>query len=552
MPSYEDDTRKVQTAVTGRPGSDQPVFLPFDHDDFDGFMQGRSRDDFYCGALLGGCGKKLTAKRYLHKKCHFAHRPPVHCRRARTGEDSADHLYIGQTLRRWLQQQGHRDAGIAYLDLGSGPGGAVEVRFGQGRRLIRVQLSRVAVPAWEADRARLSDTHTHVQWAYGPHSGLGHVEAEASGHAVRFTCRTESGSRVVYVGTQTPDRTVEWTTLGSCRLTDEGIVTSRTTGAAALHAIAPAVAFLLAPGSVAFTVTAEGTVPDGPTRLLYEADVQPTGSVVVRARISLPRAATPPLRHRLHVLYGTPLLQPSTHPSAEPAWFIRADGFTSLPAPTDARWPDLRPVPAPVRAPLRQQEAEAFTVGIAKVGGEYGHLTPQEYSKLSKSQQRRYWQKVKQRRQADQKAQAASGRPHARSETDPPWTRPGVSKEDVVKAVRDALVSAARRQVCVGWHTLAEAAGLRPADFSDWARTSILVSIDQASGPEGILLSSLVVSSGNAPVPYFDAILGRVGRPSGLRPIELGQVRKTEQARVFAAYAHPSDLTHGRDAKLGP
>lgn len=57
MPSYEDDTRKVQTAVTGRPGSDQPVFLPFDHDDFDGFMRGRSRDDFYCGILLAGCGR---------------------------------------------------------------------------------------------------------------------------------------------------------------------------------------------------------------------------------------------------------------------------------------------------------------------------------------------------------------------------------------------------------------------------------------------------------------------------------------------------------------
>lgn len=84
--SFEgDDTRKVQTAVVGRAESDWPVFLPYDHDDFDSFMRGRTRDDFYCGTLLGGCGKKLTAKRYLGKKCHFAHRPPVHCRRtART------------------------------------------------------------------------------------------------------------------------------------------------------------------------------------------------------------------------------------------------------------------------------------------------------------------------------------------------------------------------------------------------------------------------------------------------------------------------------------
>ncbi|MGV9896979.1 hypothetical protein [Streptomyces tendae] len=145
MPSYEDDTRKVQTAVTGRPGSDQPVFLPFDHDDFDGFMRGRTRDDFYCGILLGGCGKQLTAKRYLHKKCHFAHRPPVHCRRTQTGEDSADHLYIGQALQRWLHRQGHEKVNVSYLDLGSGPGGAVEVRFGSGARLVRVQMGRMSL-----------------------------------------------------------------------------------------------------------------------------------------------------------------------------------------------------------------------------------------------------------------------------------------------------------------------------------------------------------------------------------------------------------------------
>lgn len=543
MPSYEEDTRKVQTAVLDRPESDWPVFLPFDHDDFDLFMRGRSRDDFYCGILLGGCGKKLTAKRYLHKKCHFAHRPPVHCRRTRTGEDSADHLYIGQALQRWLRRQGHQRGNVSYPDLGSGPGGAVEVRFSSSTRLIWVQRDHVSLPQWEAIRTQFADKNMRVHWAYGPNSGIAHIETEAEGHATRFTCRTEGESRVVYVGTQAPDRTVEWTTLDSCQLTDEGIVTPRSVGSASLHGTAPTVAFPLAPGSVAFTVTTEDTAPDGLARLLYEADVQPIGSVVVRALISLPRSATPPLPHRLHILDGTPHLQPSTLPSAEPAWLIRADGFTSLPASTDARWPGLRPVPAPVPAPLRQQEARAFTVGIAKVGGEYGHLTPQEYSKLSKSQRRRYWQKVKQRRQAEQNAQAASGKPPARSETDPPWRRPGVSREDVVKAVRGALVSAARRRVCVGWHTLAEAAGLRPADFSDRVRTSILVSIDQASGPDGVLLSSLVVSSGNAPVPYFDAILGRVGRPSGLRPIELGQARKTEQARVFEAYAHPSDLT---------
>lgn len=104
----EEDTRKVQTAVIGRAESDWPVFLPYDHDDFDRFMRGRTRDDFYCGVLLGGCGKKLSPRRYTDKKCHFAHRPPVHCRRTETGEDSADHLYIGRAVADWLKQQGQR------------------------------------------------------------------------------------------------------------------------------------------------------------------------------------------------------------------------------------------------------------------------------------------------------------------------------------------------------------------------------------------------------------------------------------------------------------
>lgn len=193
MPSYEDDTRKVQTAVTGRPGSDQPVFLPFDHEDFDRFMRGRTREDFYCGILLGGCGKKLTAKRYLDKKCHFAHRPPVHCRRTQTGEDSADHLYIGQALQRWLRDQGHRNAEVTYPGMGSGPGRAVEVRFGPGRRLMRVQLARLPLSVWEETRAQLAGTNTLVHWAYGPHSGLARNEVAAEGHAVRFSCRTEGG-----------------------------------------------------------------------------------------------------------------------------------------------------------------------------------------------------------------------------------------------------------------------------------------------------------------------------------------------------------------------
>ncbi|MFI8093874.1 hypothetical protein ACIF9R_37160 [Streptomyces sp. NPDC086080] len=49
MPYAADDTRKVQTAVLDGAESDRPVFLPYDHDDFDVFMRTRTREDFYCG-----------------------------------------------------------------------------------------------------------------------------------------------------------------------------------------------------------------------------------------------------------------------------------------------------------------------------------------------------------------------------------------------------------------------------------------------------------------------------------------------------------------------
>ncbi len=124
------------------------------------------------------------------------------------------------------------------------------------------------------------------------------------------------------------------------------------------------------------------------------------------------------------------------------------------------------------------------------------------------------------------------------------WSKLGTTKAAVVVAVRRALIDAARRQVCVGWHTLAAAAGLKPTELTDRAREAILVSVD--SPPVyGVLLSSLVVASEHTPVPYFDSILKHVGRPHGLRPIELGQLRKTEQARAFAAYSAAADTTEG-------
>ncbi len=757
MPSYEDDTRKVQTAVTGRPGSDQPVFLPFDHEDFDRFMWGRTREDFYCGILLGGCGKKLTAKRYLDKKCHFAHRPPVHCRRTQTGEDSADHLYIGQALQRWLRDQGHRNAEVSYPDMESGPGRVVEVRFGPGRRLIRVQMARLPLSVWEETRAQLAGAHTLVHWAYGPHSGLAHNEVAAEGHAVRFSCRTEGGTRRVYVGTQRADHRVELTTLDHCRLTDDGIITPHladASPASATEPMSPSVVFPLLPGSVAFTasvpVDATGAAPG---QLLYEADVQPVGSDVVRMRLAPPHGIEPPLSHRLNVIDGSAhLIPPGTDTSAaERGWLVRAEGFSALAERTDPRWPALRPAAEPRGPQARSTErpetsgatgfgqlltseesalVDAFRKRLTKVARAHGIINwetliayaghvPADFipedrvrllvatghhrssgkpvlaslvklagqrpglppffrevlvglgweSDLTDAQVEGIWAeqqkaahrgvrvpapttttvpltidsdlvgRLRQHLQLVARGQSlikwssllkkvrlvpstvsptdavrllvavdfpyGSGRPvlssliradsqqggpvaffdkvlrelgwspssavptaraawkaererayalvaqSARGTVTPQrlaeggafWTKRGLTRTAVISAVRASPISAARRQVRVGWHTLATAAGFSPDDLSDKARALILIEVDRPAGPTGVLLSSLVISTENTPVPYFADILQALGRPHTSRPIELGRIRKVEQARVFEAYQPSTDAT---------
>ncbi|MFF3983555.1 competence protein CoiA family protein [Streptomyces sp. NPDC001797] len=768
MPPFEDeDTRKVQTAVVGQAHSDWPVFLPYDHEDFDRFMRGRTRDDFYCGVLLGGCGKKLTPKRYTEKKCHFAHRPPVHCRRTETGEASADHLYVGQALRRWLQRQGFQDPGVSYLDPGSAHGGAVEVRYGQGRtRLVRVQMARMSLREWKETRDRLAQRHTHVHWAYGPYCGLSHNEVEVTGHAIRISCRTEGETRAVYVGTQYPDNSLAWSALSECRLSDEGIVTPRLEAEPTVISTPVPVAFPLAPGTIAFTATTELPAPvpesDTPAVRHYEADAQPLGSAPVRVRITLPHDHPAPPPHQLHVIYSSAHLLPLTDAAPlGPAWLIRAEGASPLPQRTDPRWPDLHPErvaperpAAPIPAPATAEPAsapDALPLGedetvrllrsklalvarargvidwktlINQAGAAPDNISPDERvrlliavdrpradgkpvlsalvtsalapdapapyfadvlaglgwrSGLSEAKVAEIWGRERrtayalaQSESAPERRQspiASTGRSAARpwedaqlvgrirvrlnlvangrglikwttllkgqgispstlsaedqvrllATVDKPyfrsggllsalvkadgqpsgpapffgdvlaelgwepnastptvqaawqaaldrvyaggarsaptaqsssavsgtkkdhvhWGRLGTTKAAVVVAVRRALIDAAQRQVCVGWHTLAAAAGLKPSDLSDSTREAILIAVD--SPPDyGVLLSSLVVAYEHTPVPYFGAILKHVGRPHVLRPIELGQVRKTEQARTFAVYSGTS------------
>ncbi|MEU3398152.1 competence protein CoiA family protein [Streptomyces filamentosus] len=490
----EEDTRKVQTAVLGRADSDDPVFLPYDHDEFDLFMRGRSRDDFYCGTLLGGCGKKLSAKRYTEKKCHFAHRPPVHCRRTANGESSADHLYIGQALTRWLAGQNRRNAKASYRTVEDRPGGTVDFRLSGGRQLIRVQMARLGLHPWRQEAESLARGADHVEWLFGPDNMLAYDRVESHGYAIRVECRTVGVTREVRIGTQLPGNTVEWTTLEECVLTRQGIVTPSlvptpqgivprgSTGATASAAsVTPPIAFRLADDTVAFTGAMARTdmkSPTGTPGSVYDADIQPLGSAVARARIVLPHASTTPNPSRVYVLRERVTLTPVDATTTDtPAWLLTAAQTRRLDAREAAAWSELRP-PQPAPAPAKPLPVE------------------------------------------------------------PPTAPPGPRLDDreIVASFRETLERTARAQGRITWAQLAGKAKANPELFTSEHRRRLLIALDFPRAEDKPVLSSLL-SSDNGDVPsFFAAVLTGLGWAPGLPGNQVRHINETERRRTYELF----------------
>jgi hypothetical protein len=397
----EEDTRKVQTAVLGGPDGHLPLFLPYEKQAADQLRQRHGSNAFTCGTLLGGCGKLLTLRACDDKKSHFAHRPPVRCTRTALGEDSADHLYIGEAVAEWLRSQGQSTVTVQYVRQKGARSDAIEVRFGskKKRRLIHVQMARRSFKDWQTDgdRLRAPVGKPATIRMYGPESQLAAFEVDAAGHALRFECATENGTRVVYVGTHPPGHQVEWTTLDTCRLVPAGIVTPwleetpygiRPKGAGpaprpeshavddrkAVTAQTPEVqgggsvagpVLPIMTGSVAFTGAA--LVSEEDDRRLYDAEAQPIGSARFAARISLPASIAAPVAHQVYVLTDRAAVLLGPGPALpDSRWRLRAEGFVRLTPAKAAEWEQLEP-------PAREKDATATamaTVPPAHIGEE--------------------------------------------------------------------------------------------------------------------------------------------------------------------------------------
>jgi hypothetical protein len=533
----EEDTRKVQTAVRGGPDGDVPVFLPYEKQSANRLRENHGPNAFSCGVLLGGCGKLLTLRACDDKKSHFAHRPPVRCNRIARGESSADHLYIGEALSRWLRKQGQPNVTVQYVKQKNARSDAIEIRLGskKKRRLIHVQMARRSFKEWQADGERFAASAGKPPTVrmYGPDSQLAPFELEITGHALRFRCETANGTRVVHIGTHLPGHQVEWTTLDQCRLVHAGIVTPwlretphgvqpkgaatpqspahSTTGerklatagsasATTVAAVGPALPLM--PGSVAFTGASPLSEENG--RRIYDADAQPIGSALFRARISLPATTVVPQPHHVYALTErAAVLSGPQGTGAASRWSLRAEGFVRIPAKKAAEWELLKPPSA---------------------------VAPQGGSPAGEASAASQWKPVPGVVEPPAASDAASASPAAAPD------------DRLIAELTCVLVKTAREGTTITWHELLRQTGTRPQDVSLVRQVSLLTAVDaphaKARKP---LLSSLITFSRQAqpndvPPPFFRQVLLALGWPHWTDAVRTAAVWRAYQQRLHRAH----------------
>ncbi|MFB7745363.1 hypothetical protein [Streptomyces sp. NPDC056132] len=212
------DRRQIQTAVLGSVDSDEPLTLPLEAIELDGFRRRHDGDTFWCGLLLGGCGLQLTTKLYTDRVCHFAHHPGpdghLHvCGRRARGVSSADHLYVKSAAGAWLRDRGTH-AGFEFTQPDGAPIGSV-VDIHLNDRGLRVHLDQAVKPVWDGEREPVLgvsvpvDRETLIRRWYV--------------HRIRLD--SEGTARRVRIGTEAFARPTQWFALDECEMTEHGLST---------------------------------------------------------------------------------------------------------------------------------------------------------------------------------------------------------------------------------------------------------------------------------------------------------------------------------------
>ncbi|QVI24272.1 hypothetical protein KHQ06_16785 [Nocardia tengchongensis] len=226
------DKRLVRTAVLGDRLSTSPFYLPDSRPDADRVVEKFTRDAFYCGEYLGGCGWPLTVRLCDDRVCHFAHHPngPI-CARTESaatgGEGSADHLYIYNGLLRLAGHTADRPGLPEELHMVDKR--CRHIQIGRGRTAIRVQLRDLRTDAWEFEDDELRRRYDHVQWIAGPDAlGTAYTLKNRDGYVLRARCQTRGGTREVQVRVDGYGDERQWIPLTQCQIGSDGTVTAPT------------------------------------------------------------------------------------------------------------------------------------------------------------------------------------------------------------------------------------------------------------------------------------------------------------------------------------
>lgn len=504
------DHRLVQTAVIGHKHSDQPVILPMDAYELDAWRKAHPRYTYWCGLQLGGCGGELTDRRYTTKVCHFAHhRSAPTCYRTANGESSADHLFIKQGVQRLLAKQKVRGK-VSTRDLGRGRGpvDAVDVQLPDSRRRLRFQLSSLDYRSWRRANDELAGDVDSVDWLFGTDGPLTQELMARYGFSMRVRLETVGAERRVHIGTEARDRSIAWTPLEDCAVTSSGIVTPRVEEIR-LTSPRPTLPAIPLQGGLAFVPVPDAPVPpDSPFavegRQLLVADLKPASSSVVRAYLSLPGDTdAPPAQHVYRIPDGARIRVGELGQG----WAVEATRYVQLnvhEAEKTGLW-----APPPQRIEHSQHRS----------GAEPRQETMQRTASI----------------------------PSQRAETAPVVPRQGLGKavgrqltrEDLVSAVRDALLAHARLRSTTRWADLVATVGPKLDALPTSERRRLLMDVDRPLR-EHVPLLSVLIREGGGPLPYLRDVLSGLGVPFASVSTDISEWAAVEIERAFAAHGTPA------------
>ncbi|WP_330460418.1 hypothetical protein OIB37_28210 [Streptomyces sp. NBC_00820] len=494
------DTRLIQTAVIGGPASDQPVILPEQPHNLDEFLRQFGRDDFWCGRLLGGCGRPLRPKRYVTKVCHFAHEAgsgSAACRRTTYSANDADHLFIKAHVTRWLATQGHAAHG-ELRSFGHCHGDAVDFWLRRTKTHLRFELHPEDYRIWRKAADSLGAKEGRIEWVFAQDDALTHDMVARRGYALRVRCETYDNDRRVFIGTVTDGKKTVWAPLGQCRMTDSGLVTPaleqlRAEGVVREGGVdrEPLPASLpLSGGQVVFAVDTE-SAPVSSTpfamagRYLVPGFVKAAGSRIVRAHLSLPDKVPAPTDQYVYRLAGiVRLLVTDVAEGVGTSWTVRADALVRLNG-------------------LDAERTGLWRPSVA----------------------------------LDEKAaRSVSGASPLMDLTSGKWQAPEIGPEQRVAALRKALEAVAAKGTTIASHELVAQMGKWLYDLSDPKRVELLVEVDSPLVPGRPLLSPLIVTAWGRPLPYLGEVLRKLGVDAPASGSALLQWAAAELRKAHEAY----------------